>query len=107
MISWSGLGIFALAILAACAGAGTGIADLLGQSASGANLGTSIGFVVGGVAVWFAGSALNRPKPGYDRSTGRPVLSVNRHRLMGIPMQYYALTAPMWAVLTFNQAIHS
>jgi len=108
IIRWGGAGILALVILFFGAFGGTMVASWFDQSDSVQNLGTSIGFVVGGVAVWFSGRGLNGPRLNYDRWTQQwELIQENRHRLMGIPMQYWAIVGPVMAIVMFNNALHS
>lgn len=108
IIWWRGAGILALPILAFGAFFGDMIAFNFDESDSAGNLGTSIGFVLGGVAVWFTGRWLNGPRVGYDRGTEQwQVTQENRHRLMGIPMQYWAVVGPVMSIVLFKQALHS
>ncbi|SDN11927.1 hypothetical protein [Allokutzneria albata] len=89
MIVWTGWGILTILIAAIGGAGGSGIGVALGGPSDSANLGTVIGLLLAGVAIWFVGERLNRPVQGFDQATGQPVLYRNRHRLFWVPMQYF------------------
>ena len=89
MIVWRGWGVLALLIGGLGGGLGTGLGVALGGARDRANYGTVTGLLLAAVAIWFVGSALNKPKPGYHPATGQPVLFRNQHSLFFVPMQFW------------------
>ncbi|MFC4563374.1 hypothetical protein ACFO4E_16035 [Nocardiopsis mangrovi] len=88
MIVWRGWGILVLLIAAVLGGPATLLAEvLLGPELM--NFGTAGGLAVAGVVVFFAGSRLNAPHPGYDPRTGAPVMAGGGHTFFFVPMQYW------------------
>lgn len=90
MIVWSGWGIIAPAIVAVFAIAGTGFGSFFGSpEVNGANWGSVVGLIGGGVALWFAGKRMNAPRQGFHPQTGQPVSYGGQHRLFWIPIEYW------------------
>ncbi|RCV49127.1 hypothetical protein [Marinitenerispora sediminis] len=88
MIIWRGWGILVLLISAVLGGPGTFAAEvLLGPDLM--NFGTAGGLALAGIAVFFIGQRLNRPRPGYHPATGQPVMFGNSHTFFFVPMQYW------------------
>lgn len=86
---WGGFAAFLL--LGAAGAGGTGIGIALGGAESGGNWGTVVGFALASVVLWFGGRVINdRPKTVYDPVVDAPVTWRNRHRLLGLPIQYVA-----------------
>lgn len=112
MISWNGWGILALPIFAVCLLGGTSLVVALGWApvdpvtgGMPSNIGTVSGALTASVIVWFFGRWLNQPVERFDPRTGAPVLSVNRHRLFAIPMQYLAVVGVGIAVFAAVQML--
>lgn len=87
MIFWRGLGFLVVLFGGGAAAVGSGIGSAMGATGD-TNLGTGLGFLVGGAVTWYIGRRLNRPVAGYHRVTGEPTTYRNRHTFMFVPMQY-------------------
>ncbi|MFC4058133.1 hypothetical protein ACFOWE_07490 [Planomonospora corallina] len=89
MIVWRGWGILVVLVAGALAGGGTFLGTVLGADPQKANLGTVLGLLLAGVAVWFLGVRMNVPP------ADRPGAPRNQHTLFFVPMQFWG---PLLAV---------
>jgi hypothetical protein len=101
---WTGWGILAIPLFALGALGGTSVGIVLGLGegdlgGGASNPGTVVGLLVAGVTTWILGRRLNRPRPGFDPRTGRPVKVANRHRLMQVPLQYVGVCGGVLALV--------
>ena len=96
MLIWSGWGILVIPIAAAVSFVGAGLSSLVNLSPQ---VGVYLGCVLASAPIWYVGSRLNRPVPGYHPRTGERVVYKNQHTLFWIPMQYYAFIVGILAIV--------
>jgi hypothetical protein len=95
---WSGWGVLTPVVLVAGF-----LLGLFTAAGLGANPVVNAALMLAGVllacvGLWFLGNRLNRPYPGYDRTTGEPVMYRNGHTFFWVPMQYWAFIGAAAAV---------
>lgn len=111
VIIWTGWGILAIPLFAigALGGTALGLAFGLGtgdlNTGAASNAGTVAGLLAAAAATWALGRYLNRPRPGFDPRTGRPITVTNRHRLMLIPLQYVGVAGAVVALVVAGQLL--